>query len=421
VDDDTTKQAVEYVKRLLDGESPNGTNPDEWGQHTDSIKALQSAHEDGGTDGVKRAWNAIAPQDQVLALAMRGAEDDDTEKDPFKAWLQQAESIDDLGERLPPIQYVVGSLIEEASLNIVFGAPGLYKSFLVADMAVCVAAGHRWLTPLPNQDGRSFQTYQSPVFWIDCDNGKRRTIERLTALKRAYQIPPGTPLHYLSMPSPWPDMGDEKMRSTIVGTALHFGAKLIVVDNLGTVCGGVDENSHEMVSVMSDFRRICEDTGAAIVLIHHQRKAQAVGGRAGDSLRGHSSIEAALDLALKIERELGAESLTVSATKVRGADVQPFAAIFGFDQFDDSQELDGARFYSFEAGDGETEQDIDRAILGTLSGGIDLNQSMILDELKKAQPGIGMKRVLGRIAKLVDRKKLAVKKRENNSKWYSLV
>ncbi len=115
--------------------------------------------------------------------------------------------------------------------------------------------------------------------------------------------PATTPLYYVSMPVPWLDASDPLQVDLLVARLDKLAARLLVVDNLGTVLGEADENSAEMARVMSNFRRLAEHTGAAVVILHHQRKGNGFKGRAGDTLRGHSSIEAALDLALLIQRE----------------------------------------------------------------------------------------------------------------------
>ncbi len=57
----------------------------------------------------------------------------------------QAYTLADAYQARPPIQYIAGALFEVPSLNIVYGAPGTLKSFLLQDLAVCVAAGQEWL------------------------------------------------------------------------------------------------------------------------------------------------------------------------------------------------------------------------------------------------------------------------------------
>lgn len=51
---------------------------------------------------------------------------------------------------------------------------------ILADMVACVASGQLWLEPLVGtqefaKPGVTFRVEQSPVFWIDFDNGTHRT------------------------------------------------------------------------------------------------------------------------------------------------------------------------------------------------------------------------------------------------------
>ena len=81
-----------------------------------------------------------------------------------------------------------------------------------------------------------------------------------------------------------------------------------------------------------------------MVVIHHPRKGGANGGRAGDALRGHSSIEAAVDLALHVMREPNTSEVSVRSTKTRGVDVQPVLARFNYQHAAGTDDLAAAWF-----------------------------------------------------------------------------
>ena len=167
----------------------------------------------------------------------------------------------------------------------------------------------------------------------------------------------------------------------------RLGTKLLVVDNLGVVIGGADENSIKMASVMSNWRRLAEDHSLAVILIHHQTKNQSSGMRTGASLRGHSSIEAAIDLALLIGREGQSAIVNVESTKTRGADVSPFAAMFDFTHKPGTDELEKARFYGVPATSSSSSIQIEEAVLQVVSGNAGIKKgdlaSTVQGELKK--------------------------------------
>lgn len=199
----------------------------------------------------------------------------------------------------PPIEYVVEGIFKKPSLNIVYGPPACMKTFLLQDLGICVAIGQPWLMPAPfNKGGKSIQTLQGPVVWIDYDMGEDLLVERFAALGNHYEPPDEIPLNVYAMPSPGLDASDAASVANLAARAMN--AQVIIIDNLGTVSGGIEENSSGMIEVMKNLRWLAEITRACVIVIHHQRKTINSGGktRSGDALRGHSSIEAAIDIAL---------------------------------------------------------------------------------------------------------------------------
>jgi RecA-family ATPase len=158
---------------------------------------------------------------------------------------------------------------------------------------------------------------------------------------------------------------------------MQLGARLVVVDNLGVILGGADENSAEVQGPMQALRWLTELTGAAVIILHHQRKSNGQKSREGETLRGHSSIEAKLDTALLVTRD-GA-SVTVKPTKIRGADVQPFSASFAFEQDAVTRELTSARFWPSQPVDyqAEAERHLKNKIVEVVRQHVTLSKSKI--------------------------------------------
>lgn len=328
----------------------------------------------------------------------------------------QAFTLADAYLERPPVEYVAAGLFALPSLNIVYGAPGTLKSFILADLALCAAAGLAWLPPASWVNGnqaRGYPTRQCPVMWVDFDNGRRRTHDRFGALGRSRQLPAETPLYYYSMPSPWLDANSKASVGELALRMRERDVRLLVIDNLGVVSGDADENSGDMVTVMSEFRQLAEETGAAVVLIHHQRKGTGSAGRAGDSLRGHSSIEAALDLALLVEREDYSDTVGVKATKVRGEDVLPFSAVFTHARRPDG-ELESAQFYGIAADDTRSGLAIEREILVALLG-TSMNKTELTKTVKESLPEVGINRIRDMIDRLAALEKLMVSNGKNNT------
>lgn len=339
-----------------------------------------------------------------------------TNKD--QAW--RLYSMKDARAPRDPLRFIVEGLIVSACLIILYGAPGTLKSMVLADLAVCVAAGLPWLAALPGEGGSARRVTPCVVLWLDFDNGRRRTDERFDAIGRAHGVPDDIPFYYVSMPSPWLDASANDSVVRLADQIREINAGLVVIDNLGTVTGKADENSAEMINVMAHLRWLAEFTGAAIVVIHHQRKGTAIISRAGETLRGHSSIEAALDLALLVEREAGASLVSVKSTKTRDVDVAPFGAQFSFEHKDGSKELQAARFFGVAVEDTTSDQAIERAIIEAVTLHHPINQTKLANAVKDALPEIGNNRIRQLANKMVSKKRLTSTSGAHGARLYDL-
>jgi hypothetical protein len=329
---------------------------------------------------------------------------DDSDSEP--GW--RLFTLADAYQERPPLAYVVQGLFCLPSLNILYGPPGCLKSMLLAEATVCTAAGLPWLEPLPGQTVRPFQTISTPALWVDFDNGPRRTHERLEAFGRTRSLSTDIPLAYVSMPSPWLDASDKTMVDRLITLVRDNGFGIIALDNLGTISGGVDENSGAMIPVMGHLRRLAEETGAAVIVIHHQRKSTGTKGRAGDSLRGHSSIEAALDLALLIERKENSDRVSVKSTKTRDVDVLPFAAEWTYEHKPDSTELAAARFFGVTTEGSETTKALELTITACVQSEPGMSQNKLKEAVKVKIPDVALHTIRNQILAMADSGRLKV-------------
>lgn len=321
-----------------------------------------------------------------------------------------------------PLVYRVENLLLEASLNVVYSAPGCLKSMWLADMALDVAMGRAHLQALPTVTGvYPFATTQSPVAWIDFDNGTRRTDERFDALGRARRAPSDTPLFYKSMSVPRFNAGDVDDASRFADDVAELNAGLTVVDNLGQISGGADENSADMVVVMANLRWIAEQTKTALVVVHHQRKSSGTtrGGRQGDTLRGHSSVEASLDLALLVERpDERADDIVIRSTKSRDMHVFPFAARFTYEHKVGSREMTEAKFYGVELPAGNDDDGVKTLVAKVVGQGDGVSAAELIAEVRRVKPSYTAKTIRKCANELVEEGTIRAETRAHNKFVY---
>jgi hypothetical protein len=313
------------------------------------------------------------------------------EEKPSEPW-QVFTLADAYRPREPPVEVVEG-LFPRPSVSIVYGAPATLKTLLLLDMLACIAAGLTWLRPLNPSHGLPRGVTQASVLWVDFDNGPRRMHERVAAIGRAYGLLPSVPLHYVSMPSPWLDASNPIGLAPLEAALERYEAKVVVIDNLLLIKGSIEENSAGMGVVMAYLRQLAERYDCVVIALHHQRKDQGNGGRSGDRLRGHSSIEAAVDLALLVEREDGSDSITLRSTKTRGADVPPFGAVFTYEHAPGTSDLFKARFYGLPIADEHSDRAVEHAIRAALGASGELRKMDLSGRVHGALPKVGINRI----------------------------
>jgi len=244
-----------------------------------------------------------------------------------------------------PPSYLVDGLFRMPSLACLFGPPGDLKSMLAMDLMVSVASGQDWLPRGPvDAPGQGYRVHRSPCLWFDADQGEARLRERFGAMLRTRNLEnKQPPLSTISLPSPPLDLGNAADAELLRQQMIALGTKLLVIDNLGVVSGGKDENTSAMVAVMASARYIAESTSSVVIVIHHSRKPGGqTGDRLGDRIRGHSSIAASLDLALAIEKD--GDCVTLRAAKSRDEVIEPFKAVWHYSNRSDGA-LVRARFH----------------------------------------------------------------------------
>ncbi len=204
-----------------------------------------------------------------------------------------------------PLEYVVPGVIPEGA-SLLSAPPKVGKSWLVLDMGLQVASGGEFL-------GQSVD--QRPVLYLALEDGHRRIQERARTLLRGRPIP--SAFHYMLVVD----------SQVALATVLEFldrhpdDRPLVIVDTLGRIKPqkkGGDE------SYLADYHfaanlKAAIDTrpGAALVCVHHTRKAQADDFVEAGS--GTLGLAGAFDTVLVIKRKRHEQTGTLFVT---GRDVE---------------------------------------------------------------------------------------------------
>jgi hypothetical protein len=238
------------------------------------------------SDAVCISWNSAVP------LADRVAR--------INAELQRVEALGSgVGARVPMmdmaalresaerVRWTVKHVVPSASLGMLFGGSGTFKSFIALDFALHVCHGLPWMGRL---------TKQGAVLYIAAEGGAGLW-SRIAAWHKArgLAVPDDLLLRVVPLAI---DLTEDAWRVVDAAQAIGVTPAAVVVDTVSQTYSGEENSANEMAAYLREiglrFRQVWE---ASVLLVHH------TGHAATERPRGSSAIRANLDYLLSVFRD----------------------------------------------------------------------------------------------------------------------
>lgn len=184
--------------------------------------------------------------------------------------------------RLSPLKWRVKGLFPEAGIGAIYGPSGSGKSFLSFDLGMAIASGAPWF-------GHRTTSCAVTYVMLEGEAGLRNRV-------KAWEVHNGSavPSSFGAIAQPF-QLSEPEQVEALVCTVPRGG--VIIIDTLNRAAPGLDENSsQDMGRILAGMKRLQSQTGGLVLVVHHTGKDASKG------LRGHSSLHAALDGALEVER-----------------------------------------------------------------------------------------------------------------------
>jgi hypothetical protein len=212
---------------------------------------------------------------------------------------QPVKAADLLAREPEAVRWVWDPYIPEGTLVLLSAFMKVGKSFLSQALVVSVARGDEFL---------GFRTTPSHVLILALEEHPEDVKRRL----RRFNMRPEDPIyvHAGRLDGTLATLG--RIRAFII----DHGIKLVIVDTLGRYWDIKDENDNaEVTRAVSPLLDLARETGAAVVLIHHERKA---GGEEGRAIRGASALLGLVDQALSLDRRQGGKQVNQRVLRALG-------------------------------------------------------------------------------------------------------
>jgi hypothetical protein len=184
----------------------------------------------------------------------------------------------------PPLRWMVRGVLPAEGLACIFGASGSGKSFLALDLCAAIASGDSWF---------SHKVKAAPVVYVALE-GEAGFSQRIKAWQNHHGRPMPSDLRFIMQSFDLRSADDLQAMADAVLASGGAGG-LLVIDTLNRAASGADENtSRDMGEVIDAAKVLQAQFGGLVLLVHHSGKDQSRG------LRGHSSLNAALDASIEV-------------------------------------------------------------------------------------------------------------------------
>jgi DnaB-like helicase N terminal domain/AAA domain len=181
-----------------------------------------------------------------------------------------ASSLPDLLARVTGMRNsLLGDLIALGEIAMLHGQPRDGKTWVSLEFAVAVALGASAFglpSLTPAQAGA--------VLIIGNEDAEGAYVDRLGQMCRGRGIEPSTLAHLHFMVRLGVSLDDATWQVRIIAEAKRLAVALIVIDPLRSITARTDQGPAEFQPVALYLRRLLSETGAAIVLVHHDQKPQ---------------------------------------------------------------------------------------------------------------------------------------------------
>ena len=201
----------------------------------------------------------------------------------------------------PEPRWAVPGIIAEG-VTILAGAPKVGKSWLALGLGIAVATGGKALGTLDVTEG--------DVLYLALEDPPRRLQDRLAKVLCGVTAPGRLTLSIAC--EPIPAGGAERISAWLDA---HPDARLVIVDVFAKVRGAGNANGNQYeadYTAMSALKRIADNYGVAILVLHHVRKASSEDFL--NEVSGTNGLAGAADAIAVLRRQRGAADAVLHVT-----------------------------------------------------------------------------------------------------------
>lgn len=165
---------------------------------------------------------------------------------------------------------VVGEgIMTESSFILLYGRPGLGKTWLALQLALAVSQGKPWLGLETKRRGVGVVELEMHEYYL-----KDRIMELTKSMEKGEALQALGNIEFICRPnfSGPVDLLEPATRDGIISWVQEHGVGLLILDALSRVHTADENYAQEMGKVLAAIERIRDETGCCILVLHHEPK-----------------------------------------------------------------------------------------------------------------------------------------------------
>lgn len=251
--------------------------------------------------------------------------------------------LEQLRSSFDQVRWTVKHVIPAASIGMLFGGSGTFKSFIALDAGLHLVHGLPWMSRI---------TQRAPVLYIAAEGGAGLW-SRISAWHKARGLKWGDVPFYV-VPAAL-DLAADAWRVVDAAQALGVSPGMVIIDTLSQTYAGEENSANEMAAYLRELGLRFRDLWAcSVLLVHH------TGHQATERPRGSSAIRSNVDFLLGVFRDEKEMLATVSCVKQKDGEL--FAdAVFSMTVVDVGLDDDGDKITSLVARHLSTTEEVEHA------------------------------------------------------------
>jgi hypothetical protein len=276
----------------------------------------------------------------------------------------------------PPIQYLISELLPAGVIALIHGEPRTLKTWGALDIALAAATGtpafglERFSVPQP-----------MGVLYSSQEDSARLVRQRVKALLKGRGM--DCPERLMFAVHAGINLESSEWQDTLIADIQRHDIRLVILDPIRRYSINVDKGPAEVRAITAYLRRLCIETGATILLVHHDVKPPA--STTDNRRRGHRASGgdwfAAAECPISFEIAGDSQTVAYPESYKLSSDPEPFTFRL---ETDDPRNPTTARLIGKSTTSTDaTSLAIEEAILTYLKSTPGANSNKIVEAVKK--------------------------------------